>query len=49
MLVFEKRTSDVTLVKLNDQKYQMYPTRKLRESQKLRNLQYMTEDVICLM
>ena len=39
MLVYENRTPDVTLVKLNDHERQTYPTRKHKGLEKFRNLQ----------
>ena len=42
MINFENRMLDVTLVKSNDHKHQIYHTRKLKGPQKLRNVQYTT-------
>ena len=40
MLAYEYKTPDVTLAKLKHLRHQMYPSRKLKCSQTLRNLQY---------
>ena len=48
MLAYKNRVPDMTLAKLNDRKRQRYPNRELKESQKLRNLQYVISRAITL-